>query len=247
MTTRGRGDRRRSRRGFTLVEILVVVALMSVVMVAVANVGKQLPSARLKSTATRIVAAIRTAYTRATATSKHLRLALDLDKHTITLEEADIPMLVQSKDIAQNGGAEAVTDAQRIAVADAERFQKSFTVARSRFHPVSMKSTKASGSEMPKPEDLALPLRNGIHFRQSQSSHDDNPLKKGTAYLYFWPGGLTERANIQIRVGDRTEDAAAMTLVVSPLTGHVTVKTGAVEYTKPLDDREASEREDTGF
>jgi len=242
---RGRGDRRRSA-GFTLVEILVVTGLMAVMLIAVANVGATLPSSRLKSSATRIIAAIRTAYARATATSKHLRIAMDLDKQTITLEEGDIPMLVQSKDIARNGGAEAISDAERIAVAEAERFQKNYTVARARFHPVPMRATKAQAGNL-KPEDLTFPLRQAVRFRQVQSGHDDNPLVKGTAYLYFWPGGLTERANIQLRVGDSKDDAATMTLIVSPLTGRVVVKTGPVDYTKPRDDKEASEREDPGF
>ena len=37
-----------------------------------------------------------------------------------------------------------------------------------------------------------------------------------------------------------------MTLVVQPLTGKVTIKDGAVDVAKPLDDKEASEREDPG-
>ena len=45
-----------------------------------------------------IASAIKVAYTRATATSRDLRLVIDLDHQTIWLEQSDIPMLVQSKD-----------------------------------------------------------------------------------------------------------------------------------------------------
>jgi general secretion pathway protein H len=58
---------------------------------------------------------------------------------------------------------------------------------------------------------------------------------------------MTERAAIQLRMGKSTEDSETLTLVVSPLTGKVTVKSGAVALEIPMDDRSASEREDTGF
>ena len=71
-------------------------------------------------------------------------------------------------------------------------------------------------------------------------------VQRDQAYLYFWPGGQTERANIQLKVGESTNEKEAMTLVVSPLTGKVTVKDGAVPLTTPEDDKAASEREDPG-
>jgi len=47
-----------------------------------------------------------------------------------------------------------------------------------------------------------------------QTGHDEDPRTKGRAYLYFWPGGLTERASIALRKGDSLADNDAMTLVV---------------------------------
>ena len=76
--------------------------------------------------------------------------------------------------------------------------------------------------------------------------HDDEPRTKGRAYLYFWPGGLTERASIEIRIGASDEDGDTLTLVVSPLTGKVTVKNGPVALTIPTDDHQASDRQDNG-
>ena len=42
-----------------------------------------------------IASAIKVAYTRATATSRDLRLVMDIDQKKIWLEESDAPMLAQ--------------------------------------------------------------------------------------------------------------------------------------------------------
>src|SRR5450755_4629773 len=103
------------RRGLTLIEIIVVISIVAIVMgVAVAG-SMQLPSARLRRSVTMLASAIKVAFTRATATSRNLRLVMDLQNQRIWLEEGDMPMLVQSKDTTSTGGAEAVTDAERAA------------------------------------------------------------------------------------------------------------------------------------
>src|SRR5260370_31410511 len=94
---------RAARRGLTLIEIIVVLSILALVTgVAVAG-SMQLPSARLRRSATMVTSAIKVAYTRATATSRDLRLVMDLDDQKIWLEESDAPMLVQSKDASGAG------------------------------------------------------------------------------------------------------------------------------------------------
>ena len=113
-----------ARRGLTLIEIIVVISIVALVMgVAVAG-SMQLPSARLRKSATMIASAIKVGYTRATSTSRDLRLVMDLEQQKIWLEETDVPMLVQSKAATRNGGAEAVTDAERAALQEGDRIVK---------------------------------------------------------------------------------------------------------------------------
>ena len=81
---------------------------------------------------------------------------------------------------------------------------------------------------------------------RSSAAHDDQPRKEGRAYLYFWPGGQTERASIQLKIGEANDDKDAISLLVAPLTAKVTVKDGAVVVPKPIDDKESSDREDPG-
>jgi general secretion pathway protein H len=230
------------RRGLTLIEIIVVISLVALVMgVAVAG-SMQLPSARLRKSATMIASAIKVGYTRATSTSRDLRLVMDLEQEKIWLEETDLPMLVQSKGTMSTGGAAAVTDAERAALQEGDRIVKGPPIPKPSFH-----SLDTYGFGDVEEGKGGKPLQRGIRFRQVQTAHDDAARTAGRAYLYFWPGGLTERASVQIRIGASEEDHQTLTLLVSPLTGKVTVKGGPVELELPTDDTQASDRQDTGF
>jgi general secretion pathway protein H len=231
-----------SSAGLTLIEIIVVLAIISIVMgVAVAG-SMQLPSARLRRTATLLASAIKVGYTRATSTSRDLRLVMDLEHEKIWLEETDVPMLVQSKSTSSAGGAAAVTDAERAALEEGNRLMKGPPLPKPMFHSI---QTHGFGDAEEGKE--GKPLQRDIRFRQVQSAHDDAARTTGRAYLYFWPGGLTERAAIQIRIGESDEDYQTLTLLVSPLTGKVTVKAGAVDLQLPTDDDQASDRPEPGL
>jgi general secretion pathway protein H len=237
---------RHKQRGLTLIEIFVVIAIIALVTgVAVAG-SNQLPSARLKGSATMLASAIKVAYTRATATSRDLRLVMDLDTNRIWLEQSDIPMLVQSKGKDAAMGADPMTASEKEAMDEGAKILKGPPVPKPRFSPIASwgfgdtaeTSTTAKGGK---------PLERGTTFRAVQSTHDDKARNSGRAYLYFWPGGRTELAAITIRMGDSIEDHAAMTLLVSPLTGKVRIKAGAVELKVPTDDTTASDRQDSPF
>ncbi|HLK38126.1 MAG TPA: prepilin-type N-terminal cleavage/methylation domain-containing protein [Polyangiaceae bacterium] len=231
---------RASRRGLTLIEIIVVVTIIALVTGVAAMGSMQLPTARLRRSATMITSAIKVAYTRATATSRPLRLVFDEDRQKIWLEETDVPMLVQVKDLARTGGADPVTQAERTAVEESEGALKGPKVARPRFHPI-----EVYGFGDVEEGKGGRPLQKGIQFRAVQTTHDESPRTSGRAYLYFWPGGRTERASIQVRIGDSEEDSRTLTLVVAPLTGKVTVKPGPVDLQVPSED--SFDRMDTGF
>jgi general secretion pathway protein H len=202
----------------------------------------ELPSARLRRSATMLVSAIKVGYTRATSRSCSVRLVLDLDGKGIWLEESDQPMLVQSKDQGSTGGADPVTDAERLAVSEGEKMLRGPAIPKPRFHAI-----KSYGFGDMEEGKGGKPLQSGITFRSVQIAHDDAPRTSGRAYLYFWPGGMTERASIQLHVGEGENDSPTLSLLVSPLTGKVTIKSGAVELELPEDDDQKSERTDTGF
>jgi general secretion pathway protein H len=231
--------RRSPSRGVTLVEVLITVALIALVTVAAAGGIGLASGARLKRGATMISSAIRVAYAHANAKSKPVRLVFDFDGRMVVLEESTSKLAVQKND--RTGGAAAATEAEREAIETAEAIMKGPRAPRPAFQPAKVFGFNADkdkpGKELP----------GGIRFLQVETMHHDEPENAGRAYLYFWPGGQTERAAIQLVIGgEEQSDDSVITVLVSPLTGKTELKRGKAGMPRPRDDAEESEREDTG-
>jgi general secretion pathway protein H len=240
---RGGASRARARSaGMTLVEMLIVLLIVTLLLAGVVMGSGQLAGAKLRKSATSLVGLIRVSYVRATVQARSERIVFDLDHSTFWLEESEQPMLVNSHDTSGTGGAEAVTAAEKAALEESKRLVAGPRAPRPSFHAV--KPGLYAASDNQGGTERSLPR--GIKFRSVQTGHDEEPHTSGRAYLYFWPGGMTERASVVLRKGDSLSDTDALTLVVSPLTGNVVTKSGAVSLPKVEDDKGMSEREDTG-
>jgi len=221
-------------RGVTLAEVLIVLAIVAV-MTAVAIGGSGVADgSRLRRSAVMIASAVRVAYSRANESSKVVRLVFNFDKRTVAIEEASTQMYLEKNDRA--GGARAATEAERKAQEEADLILKGPRAPRPSFRPV-----KAFGFD-PEKGMTGKELERNIRFVQIETAHQDFPQTNDQAYLYFWPGGQTERASIQLSVGGSTLDTDIVSVVVSPLTGKADVKRGAIPMPHPRTDVEESER-----
>ncbi len=195
-------------------------------------------NARIRSAATLISSGVRVAFSRAASTSRPVRLVLDLDRQAILLEESSLPMLVRRDDESNAAGAEASTEQEKKAMDEAERIIKGPQAPRAIFKPV-----KAFGFESDDPAAGRL-LGNNVAIKSVEVDHSEKPVLSGRAYIYFWPGGMTERAAIQLGRKDTALSDVNMTVLISPLTGKVTIVGGAKSMEKL---RDTGEREDTAF
>lgn len=236
-----RSGNRSGERGLTLLEIMIVMLIIGLMMGVMIFGSGQMTASRLKRATTMVAGAVRVAFTRATATSKSQRLVLDLDEQKLWLEESETPMLVQTKDVVATGGAAAVTEAERAAFQENDRILKGPRAPQARYHAVeTLGFSSDTGARGPRA------LGRGLKFREVQSEHDDRPRTSGRAYVYFWPGGQTERASIQLAPIGSTSDDDTLTLSIAPLTGKISIKNGPVPLVIPTDDTQASERVDRG-
>lgn len=231
--------KRRQDRGVTLVEVLIVVAIIGV-MSGLAFLGTGAAAgARLRRSAVMIASAVRVAYGHANATSRTVRLVFNLESRTVAIEESQGKLWLAKND--RTGGAAAATEAERKAQEEAEAILKGPRAPRPSFMPAKVLGFAGGGGKQ------AKELERGIRFVQIETSHQEEAVKNDQAYLYFWPGGQTERAAIQLSIGGSTNDGDVVTLLVSPLTGKVEMKKGRFNMPRPRDDYEESERQDTGF
>ena len=227
--------KRVGQRGLTLVELLIVIALIAVLGGTVLMGPGMLEGSRLKSAATLIVSGVRLGLARASTTGRPTRLAFDLDNGKLTLEEADTSVLLREHTKDASSGSSAATDLEKKAQAESERILQGPRSPRATFRPV------PGFNSSPDETGPARSLGSGVQFISVQTEHDDEPRTSGRAYLYFFPGGTTERAAVQLK---RRGDDGGLTVSVSGLTGRAKIERGRVELPRPRSDGEASERDE---
>jgi len=227
--------KRVDQRGLTLVELLIVIALIAVLGGTVLMGPGMLEGSRLKSAATLIVSGVRLGLARASTTGRPTRLAFDLDNAKLTLEEADSSVLLREHTKDSSSGASAATELEKKAQAESERILQGPHAPRATFRAV------PGFNSSPDDSGPARSLGSGVQFISVQTEHDDDPRSSGRAYLYFFPGGTTERASVQLK---RRGDDTGMTVSISGLTGRAKIERGRVDLPAPRNDGEASERDE---
>jgi len=227
-------------RGLTLIELMVTVALIGMVTAGIVISSGAVINSRMRGAAGMITGAVRIAFTRASATSRPNRLVFDIDNGAVILEETRDVLALKKDDVA--GGAAAATEEERDAIATAARIIKGPQAPRARFSAV-----RALGFDEPDTSG-GRPIGKGVRFRKVETAHSPDGQTSGRAYLYFWPGGQTERAAIQLARATSGDDAnEGMTILISALTGRVRTVAGAKSMDPLRDDGTFQEREDRAF
>ncbi len=210
----------------SLLEVLVVITVVALIAgVAIMGSGA-LGSSRIRADAAMLTGAVRAATARANTTGRSARLVFDLDSHRVQLEESTGRMLrKKDEEESTGGGASPVTEAEQRAAAEAKALVEGPRAPPAMFAPVGdelgFTSDKGTGGRA---------LSSGVRFRSVQTDHDGLPRTEGRAYLYFWPGGGTERAVIQL---EREGSDTGISVLVSALTGRSKVKSGYVDLIEP--------------
>jgi general secretion pathway protein H len=185
-----------------------------------------------------LVAAVQKGLAHANTIGKPVRLAIDLGAGRLLLEESNSSVALRAKP-SENPDDEAeeasqVQAAVAAAQAAGEDFMAYASSPSSGFTPIDI-----LGQEGDAPGRVLDP---SIKITKVQTEHDDEGISEGVAYIYFWPGGVTERAIVQL--GRGTEDDG-VTVEVSPLTGRARISRGKVELPEPIGfGDEYSEREE---
>jgi general secretion pathway protein H len=215
---------------------LLVVALIAGLTGMVMSGSGALGGMRQRAAASLISNSVRTALTRANSMGHPVRLVFDLEGGRIRLEETRDPMLrVRSADEGAKGGAQAATDAEKAAAEYAKDIMQGPRAPSAGFAPVP--DYAAAGDD----PALGRELGAGVRYLQVQTEHDVEPRTEGHAYLYFWPGGGTERASIQIA---RQGDTTGLTVLVSALTGRTRMVRGRIEMEEGRREVDFQEREE---
>jgi len=241
----------------SLIEILVVVAIVGLLMGGATYGLRAVSKSRLRGGAGRLASAIRYCFDRSMATGQYYRLVVDLSAEgggTAYWPEKSSVRAYVSRDKERSPGRgkafDTVAEEKRIAALDkekeAEATRKSSSQTsnipgglsieppprpkRARFQTFDDAITQLGGSES---QGKATIVRMKGIAAEVYTPRQPEPYTSGRAYLYFFPDGHTERALIRLRDGDDW-----YSLVVSPLTGRVEVSTGKLDLPRDFDTKD---------
>ena len=205
----------RNSRGFTLIELIVVVAVMAVITIAVVTGVGNVRGASVQSETGKIGVCVRYLYNLTVLSGKVHRLAFDLDKRMYWGEEQTSDDPCQQFLLPGEGEEEA-------ALKEAKRHPKKAGKGKKGANGKEQPAKLDAGFSLTKSRLLAkYTMDPGITIAGVMTSHQNEPLKKGMAYLYFFPNGTTENALIWVKGEGKAEadDADVMTVEVKALQG----------------------------
>lgn len=178
-------------RGFTLVELLVVVALIALVTVLALPGVSSYFKVSLNSATRELASVIKESYNSAVMTGNVHRLVYDLKKNEYWVEVGPPTVLLDTAE-------------------SAEREER-----RKRFRKASEKEPPSGFSIAKGVTRKKQPLPRGVQFEDIITQQSKDPIKEGTAYTHFFPHGLTERTIIHLK----DQSNHQISLVISSLIG----------------------------
>lgn len=226
--------RRRGHAGMTLIEIMLVMAVIGLLISGVSFGLNALPRTRLRTGAARVASTFRFAYVHALTTGRTTRVAFQIGQRVIKLEDTDDAHTLDANDPLHAGGAEP--SAVEARAQESARLQ---TDLRPRVN-------RASFALVPDRIFHARPLDDGVVFHRLYSQHETEPRSEGAGQVYFFSGGRAERAVVQLR-NNRGE---IFSVSLNPLTGRTEifdrpVEPPTIDERDARDDIETDERERT--
>jgi general secretion pathway protein H len=219
---------RSGRRGFTLIELIVVIAIGSIMIgsmtVAIVNIRK----ADLKSATGMMAGAMRYMYNLAVINNRPYRLVIDMDESIFWGEELE----------TDDPCARFLPEGDPVAEAsDREREAEEKGKEPEDLGPVGLdprRRAKSSSARYQATKDNLLSRRQlprGILVTGVMTSNHEGPREEGRVAIHFFPGGYAEQAYVWLgEEGEPDEEAeASVTLALDSLMGRVTRHSEALE------------------
>ena len=203
-----------SKRGFTLIELMVTIMLIAVVMGLVVS-GLNRGDQEVQQSADRLAATMRFLHDKAATEGSYIKLVLDLDEQSYWVESSRDPYLLSRPDeIAAETAEKEKTDVA------------SKTSPESTLLPAEVKPLKPKEPTFSQVSDFLLKatrLPDGVFFKDIYVEHLPSAAGTGKATIAFFPNGSVEEAIINLRDAD---DRFGYSLKTAPLLGRVDVTDG---------------------
>ncbi len=199
-TTSARGS-----RGFTLIELGMVIGILALAALVVVPSIEAAFGVKTREEAGKVAGSIRAMYGESVLSGKTCRLVFDLDNREYWPECAEGRVRVAAMEESSRGKRIDEDDDEGMGTEE-QREARSQLKQRTAF----------GGYESGLAPKRSLP--ESVQLSAVWTQHQSDPYEAGTAYLYFFPNGQSERAYIYVSDEDST-----FTIIVNPMTGRAKV------------------------
>jgi general secretion pathway protein H len=211
--------------GMTLIEIIAVLAVIGLTASGIGLSITAVNRTELKSSCNRILSAARYAYNRATINGTTVRIIFNIPGGDFSLQETNKKIVLARQNDAQLANSK---DADANRGVDVDPWASAKTRLNDSFKP--NLGTSAFGplvgqNGTPLIRYALIPLGRNSKITKLIVAHEPEPRVQGQGAIYFFPGGVTEHAVIQLSQGSDVVYAVE----IHPLTGHGKVYNYAYE------------------
>lgn len=204
------------KRGFTLLEILIALVLLSLLIaIAVPSLGA-LSGTQLREHASLLTGAIRDTYGRTALLGRSTRLVMDFERSAWWIEESPTVARVHATKLNADRDGKVKLDPLDERIEDIEQDTED-EEERAKLELLSPPAFLPAEGEDGEPHRLP----DDVRFKSIWAEHLEDKQKGGQVALYFFPGGFTEEALITLTDDEKGE--RTLTLIVSSLTGEVEI------------------------
>lgn len=212
----------RQRAGFTLVEMLVALALVALMFGIVSTQVGDWFDSDIKEATNRLSSTIRYLHDKAASQNLYIRLSFDFEKNSYWVEATTEQFLLTTKEVFDAEQLEIqqeMEDGEEEA-APVEEGEEGEAGAGETVTYVKKYRTPEFGAV---DEYLLKPvsLPKTVFLKDIYTSHDNGPVSSGVAFIYFFPNGYIEPAIINLRDED---DEVNFSIEINPIIGSTYIR-----------------------